>query len=153
MRKFGILLLFLSVSVGGGLAIGLMTAPGDWYAALNKPFFNPPNWIFGPVWTILYLAIAIAGWRVWSKTGTGWLLRIWFVQMGLNLMWSPAFFALQQPSIALVIILLLLATVVFFILLARKKHRLAAILFIPYAVWVAFASALNGAIVLLNPTV
>jgi hypothetical protein len=70
--------LFLALVVGGGLAIGYFTAPGEWYAQLEKPGFNPPGWVFGPVWTVLYVLIAIAGWRVWRRDSAGRPMRLWW---------------------------------------------------------------------------
>ncbi|UWQ93944.1 tryptophan-rich sensory protein (plasmid) [Rhodobacteraceae bacterium M382] len=136
--------------MGGGIAIGTLTAPGEWYGDLQKPFFNPPNWIFGPVWTVLYLMIAYVGWRVWQHDDRVSLNRLWIVQMGLNFLWSPVFFAAQNPALALVIILCLLLTIGGFIRTAWRPDRLSALLFVPYLAWVGFASALNVAIVQLN---
>ena len=136
--------------VGGGLAIGFLTAPGEWYAALAKPVFNPPNWLFAPVWTILYVLIAIASWRVWQRGRSGWPMRLWWAQLALNFLWSPIFFAAHQVGAALVIILLLLAAILAFIATAWRLDRPAAWMFFPYAAWVAFASALNASILALN---
>src|SRR5205809_5330325 len=84
---------FLLVVIGAGLVIGLTIQPGAWYASLNKPFFNPPNWIFGPAWTTLYILIAIAGWRTWLIEGVkGRAIKIWIGQMILNWLWTPLFF-------------------------------------------------------------
>ena len=141
---------FLLLVVGGGLAIGLLTMPGEWYAALAKPPFNPPNWIFGPVWTALYMLIAIAGWRTWRREPTGRAMRFWALQLALNFLWSPLFFAAHMIGLALAIILALLATILAFIAASWRHDRVAAWLFVPYAVWVAFASLLNGAIWWLN---
>ena len=138
------LALFLLLVAGGGLAIGFLTAPGEWYAGLAKPPFNPPNWIFGPVWTVLYVLIAVAGWRVWRKDPGGWPIRLWWGQLALNFLWSPTFFAAHRIGLALVVILLLLAMIWAFIGASWRQDRVAAWLFAPYAVWVAFASALNG---------
>ncbi len=150
MQKLGSFLLFLIVVMGGGIAIGTLTAPGAWYAALQKPVFNPPNWIFGPVWTVLYLVIAYVGWRVWRQENRFSLKHLWIVQMGLNFLWSPVFFAAQMPTLALAIILGLLLTILVFIRIAWRFDRLSALLFIPYVAWVGFASTLNAAIVYLN---
>ncbi|MGI9368052.1 MAG: TspO/MBR family protein [Ruegeria sp.] len=141
---------FLLLVIGGGIVIGTMTAPGDWYAGLNKPPFNPPNWIFGPVWTVLYILIAMTGWRAWESDRASTLMKLWWLQLGLNFLWSPVFFVLQQPWIALVIILALLSVVVIFVIRNWATDRVSAIAFVPYAVWVAFASALNLSIAVLN---
>ena len=144
------LLIFLGVTIGGGLAIGFLTRPDAWYAGLNKPAFNPPNWVFGPVWTILYVLIAIAGWRVFSSAGGGTALAVWIAALALNFLWSPMFFGLRRPALALAIVVGLLVAIVAFILLSWPVDRVAALLFLPYAVWVAFATTLNAAIVRLN---
>ena len=144
------LILFLVLVVGGGLAIGYLTAPGEWYAQLAKPAFNPPGWIFGPVWTVLYVFIAIAGWRVWQRDRGGWAMKFWWTQLVLNFLWSPIFFAAHQIGLAHVVILLLLVAILAFITTSGRQDRLAAWLFVPYAVWVAFASALNASISALN---
>jgi len=150
MNKAVSFAVFLLVVMGGGLAIGTLTIPGDWYAELEKPFFNPPSWVFGPVWTVLYLMIAFIGWRMWHREDTGPLMGLWVLQMGLNFLWSPIFFAAQQPLWALGVIVLLLLVILQFIRSAGPRDRLSAVLFVPYAAWVGFATVLNGAIVLLN---
>ncbi len=150
MKKTISFILFLLVVTGGGIAIGTLTVPGEWYAALEKPFFNPPNWVFGPVWTVLYLMIAFVGWRVWHRDETGPLVGLWFFQMGLNFLWSPIFFAAQEPVWALLVIVVLFFTLLLFMRSAAIRDRLSAVLFVPYAAWVGFATVLNGAIVVLN---
>lgn len=150
MKSLPSLAFFLILVLGGGLTIGYLTAPGDWYADLNKPSFNPPNWIFGPVWTVIYILIAIAGWRVWQTDRAGAAMKLWWAQLVLNFAWSPAFFSIQQIGLALAIILALLAAILAFIAASRKPAPLAALLFIPYAAWVSFASVLNAAILTLN---
>ena len=144
------LILFLVVVVGGGLAIGSLTTPGEWYARLAKPGFTPPGWIFGPVWTGLYILIAVGGWRVWQRDRAGWPMKLWVTQLVLNFLWSPIFFSAHQIGIALAVILLLLAATLAFIVTSWRQDRMAAWLFVPYAAWVAFASALNGALLALN---
>lgn len=149
MKNLLALLLFIALVFGGGSFIGINTAPGAWFAGLEKPFFNPPSWVFAPVWSILYIAIAIAGWRVW-KDASRLLLGIWILQLALNFLWSPVFFTLQRPDLALIVILILFLAILTFIRLCWRQDRIAAGLFIPYAAWVGFASALNAAIFYLN---
>jgi translocator protein len=132
--------------LGGGLSIGFLTAPGDWYAGLAKPSFNPPNWLFAPVWAVLYVLIAIAGWRIYERNCTGWPMRLWWAQLALNFVWSPVFFGAHRIGLAFAVILLLLAVVLAFIAASWRNDRVAAWLFAPYAAWVAFASVLNGSI-------
>ncbi len=141
---------FVAAVVGVGLAIGYATRPGEWYDSLAKPAFNPPSWVFGPVWTMLYVLIAIAGWRIWRVAPKSAAMVLWAAQMGLNWLWSPVFFAAQAPGLAVVIIVALLAAIVGFILQSWKHDRLAAGLFVPYAAWVTFATALNGSIAAMN---
>jgi tryptophan-rich sensory protein len=144
------LILFFVLVVGGGLAIGYLTAPGEWYARLAKPAFNPPGWIFGPVWTVLYVLIAVGGWRVWQRDRTSWPMKLWWTQLVLNCLWSPVFFSAHQIGLALAVILLLLAAILAFIATAWRQDRAAAWLFTPYAAWVAFASVLNASLFMLN---
>jgi tryptophan-rich sensory protein len=150
MNRAVVLILFLVLVVGGGLAIGYMTAPGEWYAQLTKPAFNPPGWIFGPVWTVLYVLIAVAGWRAFERHRRGWPMRLWWTQLALNFLWSPVFFAAHRIGLALAVILVLLAAILGFIAAVWRQDRVAAWLFVPYGAWVAFASVLNGAIWRLN---
>jgi benzodiazapine receptor len=144
------LLLFFVFVVGGGLVIGYLTAPGEWYAQLVKPAFNPPNWVFGPVWTVLYILIAIAGWRVWRRNRAGASMKLWWTQLALNFAWSPIFFFAHQTAVALVVILLLLFTVIAFTAASRRVDRVSTWLFVPYAAWVSFAAILNASILALN---
>ena len=141
---------FLVLVAGGGLVIGYLTAPGEWYAQLAKPAFNPPAWVFGPAWTTLYILIAVAGWRVWRRDRGGWAMTLWWLQLGLNFAWSPAFFAAHQIGLALVIVVALFAVILAFMAAARRRVPVAAWLFAPYAAWVGFATVLNAAIWSLN---
>jgi tryptophan-rich sensory protein len=150
MNRYGSLILFLVLALGGGLALGGLTVPGAWYAGLAKPSFNPPAWLFGPVWTVLYVLIAVAGWRVWQRDRSDWPMKLWWAQLVLNFLWTPVFFAAHQIGPALVVILLMLAAILAFIVTAWRLDRVAAWLFVPYAAWVAFASLLNGSIWMLN---
>ena len=150
MNQRIVLLFFVVLVMGGGLAIGYQTRPGDWYAQLIRPDFTPPGWLFGPVWTALYIMIGVAGWRAWRTDGRGWLIKVWWAQLVLNFLWSPIFFTSHQIGFALVIILILLVTILGFISTAWPRDRVAALLFAPYAAWVAFASLLNASIFALN---
>ncbi|MBU3262150.1 tryptophan-rich sensory protein [Roseovarius sp. PS-C2] len=150
VSNIGALLVFVSVVFGGGLAIGVSTLPGDWYAGLIKPWFNPPNWIFGPVWSVLYIAIAVGGWRTWQRDRSGLAMKVWIVQMIANFAWSPVFFAAHRIGLAFAVILLVLGAIAAFIILMWRRDRMSALPFAPYAVWVGFASILNGAILFLN---
>jgi tryptophan-rich sensory protein len=150
MNRIASLILFLAVVLGGGLFLSFLTAPGEWYAGLAKPAFNPPAWLFGPVWTLLYVLIAVAGWRTFERDRSGAPMRLWWAQLVLNFAWTPVFFGAHQIGLALVVIVALLAAILGFIAAARRIDRVAAWMFVPYAAWVAFATALNGAIWGLN---
>lgn len=144
------LILFIVGVLGAGMLIGAVSAPDGWYASLAKPSFNPPNWVFAPAWTILYVLVAIAGWRIWRLPERGAAMGAWVAQMAFNFAWSPAFFALHQIGLALAVALLMLASILAFIVAAWPRDRVAALLFVPYAAWVALASLLNAAIWRLN---
>jgi translocator protein len=134
----------------------LVTTPAidGWYATLNKPSFNPPNWIFGPVWTLLYTMMGISLYIVWNKGIANKkdkkAVAAFFIQLFLNFMWSFVFFGLQLPLLAFVVILVLWGSIFYTIVLFKKRSTLAAYLLIPYLAWVSFASILNLFIVLLN---
>ncbi|MBR1206086.1 MULTISPECIES: TspO/MBR family protein [unclassified Bradyrhizobium] len=144
------LLIFLVTVVGVGWLIGATNLPGAWYAALEKPSFNPPNWVFAPAWTILYVMIAISGWSTYSQETNGLASQVWLGQMALNFLWSPIVFRLHNLAMGLSVIVLLLGLILLFIVLQWQANRLAARLFIPYAAWVAFASLLNFSLYRLN---
>jgi benzodiazapine receptor len=141
---------FLAVVVVVGGLIGTATPPGEWYASLNKPPFNPPNAVFGPVWTVLYVLIAIAGWRTFMAEPTGTGMKLWVGQMLLNWAWSPVWFGLNQTWLAFAVIVAMLALIVAFIANRWNRDRFSALLFLPYAAWVGFATVLNLSIALLN---
>ena len=150
MQRYLSLLVFFILVLGGGLLIGYATLPGAWYASLTKPPFNPPNWIFAPAWTLLYVLVAVAGWRTWLREPTGASMKIWAVQLVLNFLWSPTFFGARMIGPALVVVVLLLASIVVFIVHVWNRDRLSGWLFVPYAAWVTFATLLNASILLLN---
>jgi benzodiazapine receptor len=129
--------------------------PGDWYASLAKPAWTPPTWVFGPAWTILYAMMAVAAWRLWRRLGarpheSRRALVLFAVQLALNLSWTPVFFGMQRPDLALVVILVLWLAIAATIVAAWKACKTAAALLVPYLAWVTFATALNAAIWRLN---
>lgn len=144
------LALFVALVVGTGFSIGFLNQPGSWYAGLAKPWFNPPNWVFAPVWSIIYLLVAIAGWRTWEVDRGRMAMALWWTQMALNFLWSPTFFTAHRPEVALAVILMLLVSILAFIGRQWTRDRISALLFFPYAAWVGFASLLNFEIVRLN---
>lgn len=140
----GLVVWILASLAAGG--IGSFFMPGAWYAALTKPAWTPPNAVFGPVWTTLYVLMGIAAWLVWRKAGFAGArtaLVLFIVQLGLNALWSYLFFGLQQPMLAffeiVVLWLVILLTVVHF----WRATPPAAALLLPYLAWVGFAAALN----------
>ena len=150
VRNWVTLALFIVVVLAVGGLIGTQSTPGAWYEGLTKPPFNPPNWVFGPVWSTLYVMIAVAGWRIWMLAPNSAAMKVWFAQMLFNWIWSPVWFLGQMLWPAFAIIMVILALIIAFIVLARTRDTIAAWLFFPYAAWVAFASALNLSIAILN---
>ena len=143
--------LCLLVSLAGGAAT--TSSVGTWYPTLQKPPFNPPDWIFAPVWSVLYLCIAVAGWRVWRsapQVARGRAFAVYGAQLVLNLTWSVLFFGLQRPDLALINIVVLLIVIITNAILFWRHDRWAGALFVPYAMWVAFAAVLNASIWMLN---
>lgn len=147
----GFVLLNAAVSALGGWATA--GSVGDWYPTLAKPSFNPPSWVFAPVWSALYLMIAIAGWRAWRR-GPGrrerLALTVYAVQLVLNLSWSLVFFGARLIGPALAVIIALLAAILVNAWLFWRIDRAAGALLLPYAAWVAFATLLNAALWRLN---
>lgn len=156
----GMLVAFVGITLGVGVLGGLATAAGrdGWYAALAKPPLTPPDWVFAPVWTTLYILMGIAGWRIWRqphgapphRPSRGRALALWGTQLALNLLWSVLFFALKSPVAALgdLVVMLLVLTAA-----ARDLHARdpwAGMLMVPTLVWVAFAGYLNAGIVVVN---
>lgn len=142
---------FLAAGVGSAFTAG---AIDTWYAALNKPFFNPPNWIFGPVWTLLYLLMGISLYLVWiakgDKKAKRQAITFFIIQLGLNTLWSILFFGLKSPSAAFIGIVFLWLTIFLTIKNFLRISKVAGWLLIPYIAWVSFASVLNLSIIILN---
>lgn len=150
----------LFVSVVGCELVGLLGTPftisaiPTWYATLNKPFFAPPNWLFGPVWTLLYFMMGVSFFLIWKqglqkkkiKTASMYFLA----QLALNFIWSPIFFGFRAPLFALVVIVAMWAMIVMTMKKFYPLSRFAFYLLVPYLLWVSFATLLNAAIVLLN---
>lgn len=133
-----------------GIATG--EAVNGWYAQIVKPSWNPPNWLFGPVWTLLYLLMGAAFALVWNTEGKNkkWALILFVVQLVLNLLWSFLFFGIARMDFALIDILLLLVLITLTISIFSRINRTAAVLLIPYLLWVSFASLLNSSLYFLN---
>ncbi|MEV2242350.1 TspO/MBR family protein [Micromonospora sp. NPDC049891] len=143
----GFALAVLAAAVIGNLAA---SGAADQYANLDQPAWSPPSWLFGPVWTVLYVTIAVAAWLVWRRVGFGAALGAWAVQLVLNAAWTPLFFAGDRYGLAFVEIILLWLAIGVTVLLFARASRLAAALLLPYWAWVTFAAALNYSIWQLN---
>lgn len=153
LKLFISILVCLCAGVVG--SIFTRAAIPTWYATLQKPSFTPPNWVFGPAWTILYLLMGIAAFLVWRK---GWDKRevrmgliTFLVQLVLNTLWSVAFFGLEAPLSGVIVIVGLWAVILFTILRFFKISAVAGWLLVPYILWVSFAAVLNISVWLLNP--
>lgn len=151
--RYRSLMFFLLATLGVGATASLFTTPNipGWYAGLIKPSFNPPNWVFAPVWTTLYVMMGVAAWRVWRKTGLKDIaLYAFWAQLFLNFCWSGIFFALHQPGLALIELMLLDAALLATLILFWSRDRLAGLLMVPYMAWTSFATLLNYEIWRLN---
>lgn len=146
------LLLFVSIPLIGGLlsSISLRGEWKQWYDKLDKPSWTPPAWLFGPAWTVLYILMGIASYIVWQNGGGAVPLSMYFIQLAVNLTWSPVFFGLRRPDIALAIILMLWGMILSTIVLFTRVSGTAALLLVPYIAWVSYASSLNAYIVMKN---
>jgi tryptophan-rich sensory protein len=154
MKKTGVFILCLLTCFGAAWLGSLATMPeiGNWYATLRKPVFNPPNWLFGPVWSILYFLMSVALYKIWLSPHPGRrkALSLFFAQLLLNVLWSYIFFRWHLLFIASVEIGLLLALIIIFILYSKPVSKIAGYCFIPYALWVSFAAVLSMSICILN---
>jgi tryptophan-rich sensory protein len=149
-RSLVSLVSFLAVTFAAA-AIGAQFMPGPWYESLAKPSFNPPNWIFAPVWSALYVMMAIAVWLVWCRVKAfGLPIALWLLQLGLNAIWSWLFFGLERPDLAAMEIVVLLAAILVTIVTFFRVSRPAGYLLVPYAAWVSFAAILNFTLWRLN---
>ena len=154
-RPWFVLILFLVASVVTSAIGGLATATSvnSWYLALAKPSWNPPSQVFGPAWTLLFGLMAVAGWRIWlrrDRPGARTALYVYAAQLVLNAGWSILFFGMRSPGAALVEIVFLWSTLVWLLVRFWKIDRVAGMLWLPYVLWVTFATTLNAAIWRLN---
>ena len=150
MAKFVTLLIFVVVVEGVGALLGMTFAPDAWYNALNKPFFMPQAAVFGTVWPVLYLFVALAGWRVFTSEGKlpGW--GLWVSQLLLNWAWSPMFFGAHLVFWSIWVLVGVLAFSLAFISVTWDRDRFSALCFIPYCAWLCFALLINGSVWVLN---
>jgi benzodiazapine receptor len=154
-RSIVALAVFLALSFAASAIGGLFTYPAipGWYQGLEKPSWTPPDAVFGPVWTVLYIFMAVAAWLVWKRGG--WTaqrgpLTLWGVQLVLNSLWSILFFGMRNPALGLMEIVILWLAILATLFAFWKVSRLAGGLLIPYLAWVSYASALNYSIFRLN---
>ena len=147
------LLGFLALTAAAA-AVGALVEPGSWYASIDKPDLTPPDAVFGPVWGVLYLMIAVAGWLLWQIRDTSPAARValglWLFQLFLNALWSGLFFGVHRLGLAFAEILVLWLAILATIAVAWRARPAAGMLLIPYFLWVGFAAWLNGTIWLLN---
>jgi translocator protein len=152
MKQWWVLFGFILLCAGCGALAGFATMQSvvEWYPTLNKPSWTPPNWLFGPMWTVLYIMMAVAAWLVWRAGRAQTALMLFFGQLLLNLAWSFLFFGAQSPVLGLIDIAILWLAIAATIFAFSMRSRLAAFLMVPYISWVSLAAALNASIVILN---
>lgn len=157
MSKYMKILIFVATCLGVGYISGIATQSGvkTWFPTLVKPSFNPPDWIFAPVWSFLYIIMGIAAGRVWGRIDferetVRKALTFFVIQLALNALWSVLFFGLKNPLLALIEIFLLLLMIYETYAQFRKIDKIAGLLFIPYIAWVSFATVLNASLWWLN---
>lgn len=138
----------------GAASIASRFPPSSWYATLTKPAWNPPNWVFGPVWGILYILMAVAAWLVWRQVGligAAIPLAVYLLQLILNATWSWLFFGRHSLALAFLEILVLWLAIFWTMILFWRLNVISGVLLLPYLLWVSFASALNFTLWRLNP--
>lgn len=156
ISKIFIFIICIAIPLGIGFLGSTFTMGSvkTWYTTINKPSFNPPNWLFAPVWTTLYILMGIASFRVWQKRKTNewfhWAVIIYILQLAFNLMWSYIFFELHQLGVALIEIGFLLLLIIINAFIFYRFDKIAGWLFLPYFLWVSFATYLTYSIFMLN---
>jgi len=148
---FGLFFVYL-IACGAASATGVLFPTGPWYAALKKPSWTPPNWLFPVAWTSLYLSMSAAAARAAVVEGAGFGLALWSVQIAFNTLWTPVFFGLKRMRAALVPMAGLWVSVTVTCVVFFTLDFWAGLMFVPYVIWVTVAGALNLALVRLNPT-
>jgi tryptophan-rich sensory protein len=146
-----LLLLFIAMVMGIGFVVGLISAPGAWFDSLRKPDYIVPAWFSAPVWFLLCIAFAVAGWRLWLRDSSSTETRLWLAILILSWWYSPVFFVARTPMIALAIIALLTLLMIVFVARAWSLDRVSAWLFVPCTAWVAYAAVVTAAITGMNP--
>jgi len=149
------LIFWVLLSLSAGFLGALTSLPGPWYARLEKPAWTPPNWVFGPAWTCLYLIMGIAAWLVWRRRDqrpgpARSAIRLFLIQLALNAAWSWLFFGLKRPDVAFAEIVVLWTLILIMVFAFARVRALAGLLILPYLAWVTFAAALNASIWLHN---
>jgi translocator protein len=150
----------LILSIVGCELVGILGTPftivaiPTWYANLNKPIFAPPNWIFGPVWTLLYFLMGVSFYLIlklgWKKKSVKTAVKFFLAQLTLNFLWSPVFFGLKSPLLGLIVIVAMWILITITMKKFYSLSKLASYLLIPYLLWVSFATVLNASILILN---
>ena len=153
-RRWQPILVAALAALGVAVLGGLMTELGTWYYGLRQPAWKPPDWLFGPAWTVIFALVAIAGLQAWERApdraAREWLLALFALNAFLNVLWSLLFFRLRRPDWALIEVGLLWLSIVLMIVVLAQRYRPAAWLLAPYLAWVTFAATLNAAVVQLN---
>ena len=146
-----LLSIILCLGIGFGSSFFTISSIQGWYSTIVKPGFLPPNWVFGPVWTILYILMGVSLFLVWASKKSKKNYNYFFIQLGLNFFWSFIFFGLHLPLLAFIEIIFLWISILLTILTFQKVSKSAAFLLYPYILWVSFASILNISVAILNP--
>jgi translocator protein len=154
MRRWVALAVWIALPLLLGGGVGSFFQPGEWYAGLEKPSWNPPSWVFGPVWTALYIMMGVAAWLVWDRYGfrgpARTALILFLVHLIFNAAWSALFFGAQAPGLAFAEILVLWAMIAALVVMFWRLRTLAGVLLLPYLAWVSFAAVLNYTLWRLN---
>ena len=153
-HKIFTFLAFYAATFVAASSAAIWDVGGTWYQSLTQPSFTPPPWVFGPVWTVLYLMIAIVAYRITYAPESSWkmpALALWALQIALNTLWTPVFFGAKNLGGAMIYIALLWVTICLLILVTMRVNRVSSLLLLPYLAWVSFAGVLNFAFWSLNP--